>query len=192
MSATAATAPTTSAARAAAAGVLAIEPMQSTLAQMSASRPSGTRVDIVSRGSDPGRMRHVRAPAMTAIGAMAQNAARQWPSPASTPPTTGPPSAGIAQAQEIVVSMRCHRASGKSSRTMLCADAISVPPPRPCSARPATTTGMLGAEAQMAAPTTNTQTASTTACRIPILRTATELPALPRIEPTAYAVEAHA
>jgi len=192
MRATDAIAAAKSAARAHARSVFAIEPIPSTLAQMSVSRPKGTRVALASRVSDRGRMLHVSAPATSAIGAIAQNAARQCPSPARTPPTTGPPSAGIAHAHEITVSMRCHRASGKSSRTMLCANAISTPPPSPCSARPPTTTGMLGAEAQIAAPTTNTPTARLMARRMPILSPTTELPALPRIEPTAYAVEAHA
>src|SRR5207253_413557 len=59
-------------------------------------------------------------------------------------------------------------------------------------ARPRPTPGTPGAEAPIAAPTTNTPTARPTVRRMPILSTTTELPALPRIEPTAYAVEAHA
>ncbi len=122
-----ATAAPKNAARTAVAPVFAIEPTQSTLAQMSASRPKGTRVARASCVSARGRIRHVSVPATTAIGAMAQNATRQSPRPASTPPTTGPPSAGMAQVQEIAASMRGHRTAGKTSRTMLCADAISMP-----------------------------------------------------------------
>ena len=44
---------------------------------------------------------------------------------------------------------------------------------------------MLGALAQTAAPTTNTPAARTNVRRMPALLTATELPALPRIEATA-------
>ena len=80
------------------------------------------------------------------------------------------------------MSMRGHRTSGKTSRTMLWAPAISIPPPRPCSARPATRTVMLGAVAQTAVPTTNTAAARTNARRIPARPMATELPALPSIE----------
>ena len=130
-------------------------------------------------------MLHVNAPATRAIGAITQNAARQSPSPARTPPTTGPPSAGIAHAHEIAVSKRCHKVSGKSSRTRLCADAISTPLPSPCTPRPTTTIGMLGAVAQIAAPATNTPTARKTPRRVPTLSAMTEVPALPRIEPTA-------
>jgi hypothetical protein len=51
---------------------------------------------------------------------------------------------------------------------------------------------MVGAAPHTTAPTTNAPVAIRNARRIPARRTTTELPALPRIEPTAYAVEAHA
>ena len=94
MSAKAITAAASSAARAGAEPTLATDATQSTPAHMTQSRPSGARgprsAGIPARGPVRGRMRHVIAAATTMRGTIAQNAPRQTPSPAKTPPTAGP------------------------------------------------------------------------------------------------------
>ena len=73
----------------------------------------------------------MRVAATIVIGTIAQKATRQRPRPASAPPRAGPPSAAVPQAAEMAASMYGHSPSGNMSRTIACAAAMSMPPPRP-------------------------------------------------------------
>ena len=189
MSAKAITAAASSAARAGAEPTLATDATQSTPAHMTQSRPSGARdprsAGIPARGPVRGRMRHVIAAATTMSGTITQNAPRQTPSPAKTPPTAGPDRAARPHAPEIVASIRGHRSSGNTSRTTPCTAAVIMPPPNPCRPRPPTRIGMLGASAHTLVPATRTAAAVSRVARVPVRRTTTELPALPRMAVTA-------
>ena len=122
---------------------------------------------------------------MPTTGSMAQKAARQRPSCASTPPAKGPVTAATPHATDTVVSVRGHRLGGNNARIIEWTTAIVMPPPRPCTARPATITIMAGAAAQAMLPATNTTLARTSPARRPRRRSTAELAALPTIEATA-------
>src|SRR5262249_41529235 len=95
-------------------------------------------------------------------------------------------------APETVASIRAHSSGGNASRTIPCTAAVITPPPKPWSPRPAIRIAMLGADAHVPVPRTRTPDATSSVAWVPLRRRTIRLPALPRIDETAYTVEAHA
>ena len=190
-SVTIATAASTSTPCSAGARTLATEPTQMTATQRASRRAKGPW-RAAARGGDAPSMRQESAAATSTSGTIVQNAARQTPRAAKNPPTAGPVMAAAPHAAEITASRRGQRCSGNSARTAPYAPPIKRPEPSPWTARPATITGMLHAEAQMIVPLAKIAEATSTPTRAPTLPTSTERLALPMIDVTAYAVEPQA
>ena len=122
-----------------------------------ASRPNGTALGVLARAS-----RRHQAPRERARHADHRASSPRTPratgraAPARRP-TNGPVMAATPHATDTVASMRGQRLRGKDLADHRVDDADGMPPPSPCTARPATMTIIAGARAaQTRLPTTNT------------------------------------